>query len=138
MVGESNHDRAYLMALSAWKSFGHTSEPQDMFARRMAAIGETKGVNAAAEAIAEDCRQHGLEMSADRVLKSLAHALQQHRHQLVGLKSIEQFPTEEIGKLPPGIAQLFENEAAPRKTKVGWGCILSIIVLIFLAWLVFH
>lgn len=79
MVGESNYDRAYLMALSAWKTFGYTSEPQKMFARRIAVIGEAQGVSAAAEAIAEDCRQHGLEMSAARVLKSLSHALQRHR-----------------------------------------------------------
>jgi hypothetical protein len=107
MAGESDYDRAYLMALGAWKTFGYTSEPQKMFAQRIAVIGETKGINAAAEAIAEDCREHGLEMSAGRVLRSLAHHLQRHRDELRRLKSIEDFPVEDIGKPPPGLAGLF-------------------------------
>jgi hypothetical protein len=138
VVGESNYDRAYLMALSAWKTFGYTSEPQKMFARRIAVIGEAQGVSVAAEAIAEDCRQHGLEMSAARVLKSLSHALQQNRDQLSRLKSIEDFRVEEVGKLPPAIVSLFEGEAAPRKVETPWGWILVVVVvvLVFVGWLI--
>jgi hypothetical protein len=106
MVGQSNRDRSYLMALCAWKTFGHTSESQKMFAGRMADIGNTSGVDAAAEAIAEDCRKHGLQMSKGRVLKSLAFGLQRYSHLLSGLNSIEEFPVEELGRRPPGIDAL--------------------------------
>lgn len=57
------------MAEGAWASFGHSSEPQAEFAMRIAEIGAEHGLSAAAEAIAEDCRRNGLQMSAKRVLK---------------------------------------------------------------------
>lgn len=75
MSQQSNRDRAHVMALGALQLFGHSAEDPEAFAQRIAAIGEQKGLSAAAEAIAEDCRQHGLQMSAQRVLKSLAHQL---------------------------------------------------------------
>ena len=139
-VGDSDYDRAYLMALSAWKTFGHTAEPHAMFARRMAVIGEANGLTAAAEAIANDCRDKGLEMSAGRVLKSLTHALDRHRDQLHRLKSIDDFQIEEIGKLPPAIAEIFAAEAAgPQTPRIPWGCILfGLVVLAAVCWLFFR
>ena len=139
MVGESNYDRAYLMALCAWKLFGHTSEPHQIFAQRIGGIGGAQGINAAAEAIAEDCRGHGLQMSAGRVLKSLAGALERHRDQLRTLDSIEEFQVEEIGRPPPdGLSDLLAREAAPKKIAIPWGCLLFIIVLVIVGWLIFR
>jgi hypothetical protein len=139
-VGDSNYDRAYLMALSAWKTFGHSTEPHTVFARRMALIGEADGLNAAAEAIANDCREKGLEMSAGRVLKSLAHALDRHRDQLHRLKSIEDFQIEETGRLPPAMAEIFGAEAArPQTSRIPWGCILfGLVALAGVGWLFFR
>jgi hypothetical protein len=71
----SDRDRAYLMAQGAWRRFGHSSEPEEAFASRIADIAAARGLHAAAEAIAQDCRDHGLAMSAQRVLKGLAHDL---------------------------------------------------------------
>ena len=136
MVGESNHDRAYLMALSAWKTFGHTSEPHSMFARRIAVIGEAKGLNVAAEAIAEDCREKGLQMSAHRVLKCLADTLERHREQLRNLKSIEEFQVEKIGELPPCVAAALERLRTPSEPKMPWGCLAVIIALGVIGWLI--
>jgi hypothetical protein len=138
MVGESNYDRAYLMALGAWKAFGHTSEPPRAFARRMAVIGESKGINKAAEAISEDCEQHGLRMSPRRVLKSLSHNLERHRHDLSRLNSIEEFDVDEIGKIPPGVAELFASEATLKRPSVPWGCLLLIVIVLIIAWVIFH
>jgi hypothetical protein len=136
MVGDSNYDRAYLMALFAWKTFGHTSEPHQMFARRMAVIGRDQGINAAAEAIAEDCRQHGLQMSAHRVLGCLASELGRHRDLLSRLGSIEEFELGEIGKLPPGLVDLLEGK---RNARTPWGClVLIIIALAAIGWLIFR
>jgi hypothetical protein len=138
LVGNTDYDRAYLMALCSWKTFGHSSEPQKNFAQRMAVIGRDKGINAAAEAIAEDCRQHGLEMSAERVLKSLAFALDRYREQLSRLASIEDFQVEEIGKLPPGVAGLSEGERTQR-SRTPWGCLLFIVIaLAVVGWLIFR
>jgi hypothetical protein len=74
-MASSDRDRAYLMAQGAWRRFRHTSEPEERFASRIADIGAAQGLQAAAEAIAQNCREYGLEMSAQRVLKSLASDL---------------------------------------------------------------
>lgn len=71
-MAETDRDSAYAMAEGAWATFGHSSEPQDAFAARIAEVGAREGMSAAAEAIAEDCRRNGLQMSAKRVLKGFA------------------------------------------------------------------
>jgi hypothetical protein len=71
-MAETDRDRAFAMAEGAWATFGHSSEPQGEFAARIADIGAQGGLSAAAEAIAEDCRRNGLQMSAKRVLKGFA------------------------------------------------------------------
>jgi len=99
MAGQSNYDRAYLMALSAWKVFGYTFESPYSLARRMGEIGGTHGLNAAAEAIAEDCRQNGLSMSAGRVLKVLVDSLARYRDHINRLNSIEEFTIQDMEQI---------------------------------------
>jgi hypothetical protein len=72
----TDRERGFVMAVGAWHRFGHSDEPEEAFANRIADIAGTDGLSAAAEAIAQDCRARGLEMSAQRVLKSLAGDLQ--------------------------------------------------------------
>ena len=76
----SDFERACLMARSVF-SWGFSSETEEHFTRRIAEIGATHGVMAAAQAISDDCNASGLKMSPQRVLKSLAHAEQQLRRQ---------------------------------------------------------
>jgi hypothetical protein len=118
MAGQSNHDRAYLMALGAWKSFGYTSESPSSLARRMAEIGGTQGLSAAAEAIAEDCRQHGLVMSASRVLKSLSDVLGRYGDRINRLNNIEEFTIEDMKQADAqqfNVADALSNTGASNK-----------------------
>jgi len=69
--------RAYLMGYAAVETFG-LNEDRNEYATRMAAIGNTQGLQAEAEAIARDCKASGLEMSAARVLKALAYFQERH------------------------------------------------------------
>lgn len=117
MVGESNRDRAYLMALGAWKDFGHSQEDAYAFARRIATIGETQGLASAAEAVAEDCRAHGLQMSQKRVLKGLGGWLDAGHAVLPRLGAIEELHLEDLDRrMPPGLAQVFgKTEELPRR-----------------------
>jgi hypothetical protein len=139
MVGQSNRDRAYLMALGAWKTFGHSPEDPYAFARRIAAIGEAQGVAAAAEAVAEDCRTHGLEMSQGRVLKSLTHRLESNRDVLRRLASIEELRLEDLDRVPPGVAQLLATAERPPPRPPSkllvWGVLAAAAVLVW--WLFF-
>lgn len=139
MVGESNYDQSYLMALKAWKTFGHSSEDPRLFARRMGKIGEAKGVPAAADAIAEDCRSHGLEMSQGRVMKSLTAALNRHRSDFPKYQSIEDLPIDEVGTLPPGVASLFvtpQNNTPQTQSKSSLKFILIAAAVALVAWLI--
>jgi hypothetical protein len=70
--------RAYLMAYAAVEVFGFTREDKKAYAARMSQIGNEQGLEAEAEAIAHDCKQHGLEMSARRVMKALAEFQKRH------------------------------------------------------------
>lgn len=137
MVGESNRDRAYLMALGAWKTFGHSQEDPYAFARRIAAVGEAQGVAAAAEAVAEDCRSHGLEMSQAQVIKGLTHRLETNRDLLRRLTSIEELRLDDLNRIPPGIAELLAAERAPPRppSKLRIGVILAAVA--GLAWWLF-
>lgn len=69
--------RAYLMGYAAVETFG-LNEDKNEYAARMAAIGNAQGLQAEAEAIARDCEASGLQMSAGRVLKALAHFQERH------------------------------------------------------------
>lgn len=104
---QSNRDRAYLMALSCWKTFQHSPEPAAEFARRIAAIGDSQGVAAAAEAIAEDCRRRGLEMSQARALKGLSWAMERYREDLKKLDKVDDLTVEAMSRDRfPGISGL--------------------------------
>jgi hypothetical protein len=74
----SDFERADLMARQAYL-LGTFGESEDDFARRIAEIGATRGVRAAAEAISEECNANGIRMSPRRALKSLAQTEQHLR-----------------------------------------------------------
>lgn len=118
----TDRDRGVLMARGAWRTFRHTSEPEEAFAARIADIAETRGLQAAAEAIAQDCKQHGLEMSAGRVLKGLAHDLAHGG-------------TPGPRPMPEGLRRLVEGESAERSSGSS-GMIAAFIVaaLLFVVW----
>ncbi len=144
MVGQSNYERAYLMALASWKLFQHSSEPPGMFAERIGQIGLSKGVSAAAEAVAEDCRQHGLQMSSHRVLKVLSDTLGRYHDVLGRLNSIDEF-LEEINKprAMTGLEDLIAQEhRAQQEPRWQWGefigCLILILIFIGIGWLVFR
>jgi len=139
MLVQSNHDRAYLMALGAWKSFGYTSESPETLARRIAAVGDAKGLSAAAEAIAEDCRQHGLQMSASRVLKSLSDSLERYRTLLSQIDAIEELTVEAMGRTDEQkrawIDAIDRGGAKPKRSRLPTYIIYAVVIFGIL-WLV--
>ena len=135
-MAQSERDRAYLMALGAWKSFGHSPEDPHAFARRIASIGDAKGVQAAAEAVAEDCLQRGLDMSAARVLKSLAHHLERHRDAVEHPGAVERLKIEDVNRPPPGLERLFiDDEPPPGRSRLPW--IVFLVIMAGVAWYLF-
>lgn len=70
--------QAYLMAYAAVEAFGFTREDKNAYAARLSQVGLERGLQAEAEAIAEDCKSRGLEMSAGRVMKALVHFQERH------------------------------------------------------------
>lgn len=118
-MAESDRAKAYLMAVGAWRTFGHSSETEAGFATRIAEIGSAGGLMAAAQAISDDCNAHGLQMSPRRVLKGFADDL---KH------------PESPGPrpLPPGIQRIVDSKGK------GGGCALAFVILggASVAWLV--
>jgi hypothetical protein len=139
-VGQSNYDRAYFMALASWNTFGHLYESAHAFAKRMGDIGQSAGISAAAEAIAEEYRKHGLQMSSHRVLKVLSDALTCYDYKLRSLDSIEDFPIEEFGKPAARqrelVEKLYNSPPETRKKSSAWGWIIAILILIGVIWLI--
>lgn len=95
-MAESDRARSYTLAIGAWRTFAHTSEPEEAFANRIADIGASQGFMAAAQAISDDCNAHGLQMSPQRVLKG-------YRPEAEGRQSPGPRP------LPPGIEKLTQS-----------------------------
>jgi hypothetical protein len=125
-MASTDRDRGILMAQGAWRTFRHTSESEEAFAARMAEIAESRGLQAAAEAIARDCKEHGLEMSAGRVLKGLAHDLARGG-------------TPGPRPMPEGLRRLVEGESAERSSApTGLIAVFVAAALLFLAWLWFR
>jgi hypothetical protein len=113
-MAETDRSRAHTMAVGAWRRFGHSSEPEADLAQRIADIGAAQGLTAAAQAIADDCNAHGLQMSAQRVLKGLADDLQ--HPQAPGPRP-----------MPPGVQRLVEGKSSRG------GCIGMIALLLVLS-----
>jgi hypothetical protein len=68
----SDYERGYLMARSV-HSWGFTYEEEEPFAQRIAKIAEEQGIQAAAQSISDQANSTGLQMTPQRVLKSLIH-----------------------------------------------------------------
>lgn len=136
MAGQSDRDRAYLMALAAWKTFRHSSEDPEAFAARIADVGAAKGLSAAAEAVAEDCRQHGLQMSSQRVLKGLAHHAQQQRAALATPGGAETLRVADLERRPPGLEKLLVEPKHSSGSPVP-AVIVIVVVLAGVAWFFF-
>lgn len=118
----TDRDHGILMARGAWRTFRHTSEPEEAFATRFADIAETQGLQAAAEAIAQDCKQHGLEMSARRVLKGLAHDLAHGG-------------TPGPRPMPEGLRRLVEGKSAEQSSgSTGMIAVFIAAALLFVVW----
>jgi hypothetical protein len=117
----TDRERGFVMAVGAWHRFGHSDEPEEAFANRIADIAGTEGLSAAAEAIAQDCRARGLEMSAQRVLKSLAGDLQ-HRGQ------------PGTTPIPPGVLELTRRANAPSSGLSPVVVLIAVAVVVGAVW----